>query len=362
MRILDYNFIDGNNLGLKEPKTTNITQLYNKLSALETNNFKTKINEIVTNFNELIIPEYDKFKFVKKGFGNVDLNNFEVGDVFEGWNDLGLWLGFCIYNGGDLFDSANFTKIRDYTPQIHVPASTTILPSWNGAIVIITTAGVVLTLPADLPVIRFKIVTRPTATCDFTLTTPKVWVNGTPTLIPEKTEVDFFVDNLNSNEVYVSKPNATQPIGLEIIDPIPSIEVIGTTQVLIKEYDLGFLTDKKLIECLFLFNKVNTAVTQSITAKVRLFDTITNTEVEIGNHTSQTNTYVSIPINCVIDGNVIRVVTNYLPAGAGNYDTSATPLLQTVINVSNSFKLRVYIANNNTTATARQFLGKINLK
>ena len=93
--------------------------------------------------------------------------------------------------------------------QVHVTASGIILPEWNGAIVIITAPGVVLTVPNDLPVIRFKIVTRPTATCDFTLTTPKVWVNGTPTLIPEKSEVEFLVDNVNSNEIYLSEPSAS---------------------------------------------------------------------------------------------------------------------------------------------------------
>ena len=93
-----------------------------------------------------------------------------------------------------------------YVNQIHVTASTTILESWNGAIVIIRSAGVVLTVPTGLPIkFTFDALTRPTATCDFAITAPKVWVNGTPTLVPEKSTFVFVVDSLNSNEIYLIK-------------------------------------------------------------------------------------------------------------------------------------------------------------
>ena len=106
----------------------------------------------------------------------------------------------------------NFDEL--YNPvqtQIHVPASTTILPSWNGAIVIITAPNVVLTVPADLPVITFDAITRPTATCNFALSGSKSWVNGTPTLVPEKSTFVFVVDSLNSNEIYVEVEKVTLP-------------------------------------------------------------------------------------------------------------------------------------------------------
>ena len=107
-------------------------------------------------------------------------------------------------------NSANVTalnlKADKNITQIRVNASTTIDASWNGAIVIITAPGVVLTVPTDLPVITFDAITRPGATCNFALTSPKVWVNGTPTIVPEKSTFVFVVDNLNSNEVYVSEP------------------------------------------------------------------------------------------------------------------------------------------------------------
>lgn len=103
-------------------------------------------------------------------------------------------------------------KADKYVTQIRVSTSTIIDVSWNGAIVIITTAGVVLTVPATLPAnFTFDAITRPSATCDFALTAPKVWVNGTPILVPEKSTFVFVVDSLNSNEIYVEVAKVTQP-------------------------------------------------------------------------------------------------------------------------------------------------------
>ena len=106
--------------------------------------------------------------------------------------------------------NANFTELyaqlQNPTSQIRVSASTTILPSWNGKIVIIRTAGVVLTVPAILPdSFTFDAIIRPSATCNFALTAPKTWVNGTPTLVAEKSTFVFVVDSLNSNEIYLIK-------------------------------------------------------------------------------------------------------------------------------------------------------------
>ena len=90
--------------------------------------------------------------------------------------------------------------------QVHVTASGIILPEWNGAIVIITAPSIVLTVPAILPdSFTFDAITRPSANCNFALTAPKTWVNGTPTIVPEKSTFVFVVDSLNSNEIYLIK-------------------------------------------------------------------------------------------------------------------------------------------------------------
>ena len=90
--------------------------------------------------------------------------------------------------------------------QVHVFNSGIILPEWNGKIVIIHNSNVILTVPAILPdSFTFRGIVRPRSTCDFALTSPKVWVNGTPTLVTEKSTFVFVVDSLNTNEVYFIK-------------------------------------------------------------------------------------------------------------------------------------------------------------
>lgn len=88
--------------------------------------------------------------------------------------------------------------------QVHVFDSGIILPEWNGTIVIIHNSNVILTVPAILPdSFTFRGIVRPRGTCDFELTSPKVWVNGTPIIVSEKSTFIFIVDSLNTNEVYI---------------------------------------------------------------------------------------------------------------------------------------------------------------
>ncbi len=106
----------------------------------------------------------------------------------------------------DALPTALNLKADKNVTQIRVNASITIDASWNGAIVIITAPSVVLTVPATLPAnFTFDAITRPSATCNFALTAPKTWVNGTPTIVPEKSTFVFVVDSLNSNEIYLIK-------------------------------------------------------------------------------------------------------------------------------------------------------------
>ena len=113
--ISDYDFIDANVSGYKERRITSTTELYNKLSATETNNLKDKVNEIVGAVNDLqdanALSIATSFKFIQKGFGNSGLG-FEIGDVFCGWsNDGTIRFTEALYEGGLLTDSANFTPI-----------------------------------------------------------------------------------------------------------------------------------------------------------------------------------------------------------------------------------------------------------
>jgi hypothetical protein len=120
--IANYEFIDANPAGEKERKLTATTELYNKLSAEETNNFKDKLNEVIGKVNEVSgLAPFNTFKFLQKGFGNIDLNNFQIGDIFSGWSNDGLirytearWLGGALTNS-DNFEPI-FTNSRIFLP------------------------------------------------------------------------------------------------------------------------------------------------------------------------------------------------------------------------------------------------------
>lgn len=55
---------------------------------------------------------YTTFKFLHKGFGNNDLNNNEIGDIFCGWsNDGAIRFSEAKWLGGVLTDSNNFLPL-----------------------------------------------------------------------------------------------------------------------------------------------------------------------------------------------------------------------------------------------------------
>lgn len=103
--IAPYNFIDGNLAGEKEKKLTATTELYNKLSAEETNNIRTKLNELVDAANLQLVPLYGDFRLLYKAAGNLDQLTLEVGDI------VGSFLGNFYYIGGDVNNIASYEKI-----------------------------------------------------------------------------------------------------------------------------------------------------------------------------------------------------------------------------------------------------------
>ena len=107
--IVPYEFIDGNLAGEKEKKLTATTELYNKLSAVETNNIRTKINELVDAVNLQAVPLYGDFKLLYKSNGNLDQLVVEVGDI------VGGFLGNYYYIGGDLELPTSYQKIFNPT-------------------------------------------------------------------------------------------------------------------------------------------------------------------------------------------------------------------------------------------------------
>ena len=52
------------------------------------------------------------FKFIQKGYGNINLENDEIGDIFCGWsNDGTIRIPEAIWKGGSLSNSDNFTPL-----------------------------------------------------------------------------------------------------------------------------------------------------------------------------------------------------------------------------------------------------------
>jgi len=111
--ISKYEFIDVNSDGEKERKLTSITELYNKLSAQETNNIRTKLNEIIGVANSIGAPLYPLFALKFKGEGNLDQQSLEVGDIVHGFYSAGIIWNNAIYLGGDPLDKSNYERVSD---------------------------------------------------------------------------------------------------------------------------------------------------------------------------------------------------------------------------------------------------------
>lgn len=92
-----FNFIDDKNYRLKPSEI-----IYFKFQ-------KPRGIEVIGSNDLNKINAFNEFKFVKKGFDNIDLINFEVGDIFEGWVSEGVYSIHSVWDGtGALNDEASF--------------------------------------------------------------------------------------------------------------------------------------------------------------------------------------------------------------------------------------------------------------
>lgn len=125
MTINHYEFIDANQSGNKERKLTATTELYNKLSAEETNRFRDKINEVIDVVNYNKIPLFPLFTLKFKGSGNLDNFNLEVGDIVHGFYDANTIWDNALYLGGDPLDKNNYQLIVvSFEPQLFTSTGT----------------------------------------------------------------------------------------------------------------------------------------------------------------------------------------------------------------------------------------------
>jgi len=118
-----YEFIDSKpgSGGLKERLLGATIQLYNKLSAEETNNIRAKLNELVDAINAVGVPLFPLFALKFKGEGNLNPTTLEVGDIVHGFYASGIIWDNAVYNGGDPLDKANYMRIVDsFEPELFV--------------------------------------------------------------------------------------------------------------------------------------------------------------------------------------------------------------------------------------------------
>lgn len=114
-----YEFIDAKPDGTKERQLGATIELYNKLSADETNNIRAKLNELVDAINAVGVPLFPVFALKFKGEGNLAPTTLEAGDIVHGFYSSGVIWDNAIYNGGDPTDKANYTRILDpYEPEL----------------------------------------------------------------------------------------------------------------------------------------------------------------------------------------------------------------------------------------------------
>lgn len=121
MAIEHYEFIDSKpgSGGLKERLLGATIELYNKLSADETNNIRAKLNELVDAVNTYTVPLFPDFSLKFKGEGNTDVTTLEAGDIVHGFYASGIIWDNAIYNGGDPTNKANYTRIVDtFEPEL----------------------------------------------------------------------------------------------------------------------------------------------------------------------------------------------------------------------------------------------------
>lgn len=126
MSLVHYEFIDANGAGYKERRLTATTELFNKLSAEETNLFKDKINEVIDIVNLNKVPLFPIFALKFKADGNLDPFAIEVGDIVHGFYDANTIWDNAIYMGGDLNNKANYQLVViAFEPQLFTSTGTT---------------------------------------------------------------------------------------------------------------------------------------------------------------------------------------------------------------------------------------------
>ena len=169
---------------------------------------------------------------------------------------------------------------------------------------------------------------------------------------------------LQDSNKYIKKTSGWEVLSAikRIIDAIPSPVVTGNVLSLVKSYPLGNFSGVKLLNLYFSFHKTVLA-NETINASFLLFDTVLNTETQIGQASSNTTSQHTVfdrMMSCEQSAGVIRTVKTNASIFS---DRQILPdnIDNVTVNFSNPQVLRVYIRNSFTGAGMRQYLGVVEL-
>lgn len=125
-----YNFDNANGAGDKEAVIVpNVPTRVNKLSANETNGIRDKINEIIPFVNGSKPTPYLTLALIAKGEQGGVANTgagLEVGDIVQGFKEIGVFWESAKYLGGDPTDRNNYelTTPVKFEPEIFIASAT----------------------------------------------------------------------------------------------------------------------------------------------------------------------------------------------------------------------------------------------
>lgn len=191
-------------------------------------------------------------------------------------------------------------------------------------------------------------------------------------LSAKQDSLGFTPENVANKATSLASPNnTTYPTTQAVVnalppevfvDSTPSADVTATVETLVKTYNIGTLTGKKMIEFTALAHKIGSA-TADLRLQVYLHNTVTNTSVGIGQAVSLTTSGFLGKQNIIaIDGNTMRQLLNSATAAPSVYNWYSVNITETTIVASDPHEIRVFIRNGAVSSGIKLFMFKYEIR
>jgi hypothetical protein len=168
----------------------------------------------------------------------------------------------------------------------------------------------------------------------------------------------------NLNQIATRSYNDLQnlPTPNVFVDSTPSADVTGIIEELVKTYNIGTLTGKKMIEFTALAHKIGSA-TADLRLHVYLHNTVTNTSVSLGQAVSLTTSQFLGKQNTIaIDGNTIRQLLSTATGAPSVYNWYSVNITESTIVASDTHQIRVFIRNGQFGSGIKLFMFKYEIQ